>query len=243
VAQYPPLLRRLLLAGTALVLLAGGQAPSAQQDAGASLADRFLARADVPLERYEARRSMHAQNTRFHKEAWLEADTRLDPDSGFTYTVVSSRGSSLVINRVLLPALRGEAEMWATHEPASYGLTRENYEFRDMPDMTADEARVSITPKRKHLLLVAGALVLSPLDGDLLRVEGRVSKNPSFWVSRVDVVRRYGRIDGVRVPLALESVAHVRIAGASEMTTTYHYTSINGEPVLSEPIPLAPRVE
>jgi hypothetical protein len=137
---------------------------------------------------------------------------------------------------VLLPALRSEAEMWRSGEPGRHALTRDNYEFvaatTGVEGAGGDAVRVPIRPLRKHILLVDGALFLAPQDGDLLRVEGRLSKSPSFWVSRVDVVRRYARIAGVRVPVALESVAHVRLAGRSEMQITYEYSSINGLPVV-----------
>jgi hypothetical protein len=45
------------------------------------------------------------------------------------------------------------------------------------------------------------------------------------------VVRRYERIGGVHVPVSLESVAHVLIAGRSTFRMTYEYESINGEHV------------
>ena len=111
-------------------------------------------------------------------------------------------------------------------------LTPENYSFEPDPDASAvDEVRVFIKPRRRDVLLVDGALFLSAGDGDLRRVEGRLSKNPSFWTYRVDVVRRYARVGGVRVPFATEAVAHLRLAGRSEFAMTYEYESINGRPV------------
>ena len=64
-----------------------------------------------------------------------------------------------------------------------------------------------------------------------VRIEGRLAASPSFWTRRVDIVRRYGRVGGVRVPLGVESVAQVRIAGLSELTMTYQYEMVNGQPV------------
>jgi hypothetical protein len=57
----------------------------------------------------------------------------------------------------------------------------------------------------------------------LARVEGKLSKTPSVWTRRVDVVRRYERKAGVRVPIAIESVAHVLIAARSTFKMTYEY--------------------
>jgi hypothetical protein len=100
----------------------------------------------------------------------------------------------------------------------------------DVPD--ADGlAAVGVKPRRKDVLLVEGAIFVQPSDGDLARIEGRLSKTPSFWTRRVDVVRRYQRLGGVRVPVSIESVAHVLIAGRSTFKMTYEYETINGQRV------------
>ena len=48
---------------------------------------------------------------------------------------------------------------------------------------------------------------------------------------RVDIVRRYGRVGGARVPLGVETIAQIRGAGRSEMTMTYQYEMVNGQVV------------
>jgi hypothetical protein len=65
-------------------------------------------------------------------------------------------------------------------------------------------------------------------DADLVRVEGRLAKNPSFWTTRVDVVRRYERRSGIRVPVRLDTTAQIRVAGASTMSVVYDYEMVNG---------------
>ena len=81
------------------------------------------------------------------------------------------------------------------------------------------------------MLLVDGRMVLSPDGNELLRVEGRLSKNPSFWTSLVNVIRHYARLDGVRVPISTESTAKVKFVGLSYLDVQYDYESINGRPV------------
>ena len=74
-------------------------------------------------------------------------------------------------------------------------------------------------------------MVLDADNGDLLRVEGKLSKNPSFWTSLVNVIRHFAKLDGVRVPVSTESVAKVKFAGESRLDVFYQYESINGRPV------------
>jgi hypothetical protein len=212
------------------VWIAASDAPPASRSL---FIDRFLVRDERPLERYDGRRVMLARNARFKKEAWLEAEVHFDRASGFSYRVVASGGSPLIIRRALIASLEGEAELWRRGEPDRYGLTVDNYEFAGTApadDIAWNETPIAIRPRRPHHLLVNGLLVFSD-EGDLLRVQGRLAQSPSFWVSRVNVVRRYGRLQGVRVPLELETVAHIRFAGRSEMRILYLYNSVNDQPI------------
>ncbi len=194
--------------------------------------EQFLIREEPGLRSYRARRYLRAENKRFHARGELEAITELTEDGTFHYQILSESGSRHVRDKVLRPVLRDEAALWRRGDPRRNALTPENYTFEPGADAsTVDEVQVLIKPRRRDVLLVDGALFLSAGDGDLRRVEGRLSKNPSFWTYRVDVVRRYARVEGVRVPFATEAVAHVRVAGRSEFAMTYEYESINGRPV------------
>jgi hypothetical protein len=44
----------------------------------------------------------------------------------------------------------------------------------------------------------------------------------------VNIVRRYARIGGVRVPVATESTAKLKFAGTSQLEVSYEYESVNG---------------
>jgi hypothetical protein len=172
---------------------------------------------------------MHALNEHFGQEGWLEAWTELD-QRGFRYTIVSESGSDYMRNKVLKVILKREQEMVAGGEGSRSELTADNYEFEDATD--GDRERyVRIKPKRKDILLVDGHMVLSQASGELLRVEGRLSKNPSFWTTLVNIIRRYARLDGVRVPISTESVAKVKLAGEARLDDRYEYVTINGRPV------------
>ena len=112
--------------------------------------------------------------------------------------------------------------------------TPANYEFREA-GRDGDGARVvQIKPRRQDVMLVEGHAVLND-GGDLLRVEGKLAKNPSFWTTLVNIVRRYARIGGVRVPVATETFAKLKFVGTAQMEVLYDYQSVNGHPVaLSE---------
>ena len=83
-------------------------------------------------------------------------------------------------------------------------------------------------PRRKDVSLIDGAVYITSDDSDLVRVEGQMAKNPSFWATRVDLVRHYDRVGGIRVPVRLDSTAQIRFAGESSLSMTYTYQMING---------------
>ena len=172
---------------------------------------------------------MHARADHFGQEAWIEAWTELEGQN-FTYTIVSEKGSDYIRNKVLKAVLKREQELVADGECNRSELTPDNYTFEDAPTGEG-ERYVTLKPKRKDVLLVDGRMVLSSDGTELLRVEGRLSKNPSFWTSLVNVIRHYARIDGVRVPIATESIAKVKFAGTANLDVRYEYDTINGKPV------------
>ena len=172
---------------------------------------------------------MHARNEHFGQEAWLEAWTEFD-DRGFRYTIVSETGSDYIRNRVLKAVLKREQELVADGDCRRSELTPDNYEFQDVQQGDG-ERYVTLKPKRKDVLLVDGRMVLSQDGSELLRVEGRLAKNPSFWTSLVNIIRHYARLDGVRVPVATESIAKVKFAGIAYLDVHYEYETINGRPV------------
>jgi hypothetical protein len=44
---------------------------------------------------------------------------------------------------------------------------------------------------------VYGSVFLEEELADLVRIEGELSKRPSFWTRKVQIMREYRRIDGV----------------------------------------------
>jgi hypothetical protein len=192
---------------------------------------RFLARGEEPTVEYRALRRLEAQNAKFNQSAWLTAWTEYDHGKGFRYSIVAEGGSGYIRSKVLRAALDGEQKMWANNEPQRASLTNENYMFDAGAPADDGLASVSVKARRKDVLLVDGSIFVQPSDGDLARIEGKLSKAPSFWTRRVDVVRKYERIGGVRVPISIESVAHVLIAGRSTFKMTYDYETINGQNV------------
>jgi hypothetical protein len=194
---------------------------------------RFLEPETEALRSYEGARRLIARNDRFGQEAWMTVRTKLD-DRGFRYEVTGEGGSDLLRRRVLRAMLEAERDLVARGRSREAALSADNYDIGVATD-EGDVVRLTLLPRRPEPFLLDGEARVHPDTGELLSIAGRLAKNPSFWTTRVDVVRTYARIGGVRLPVALDSTAIVRVAGRSVLRMSFEYRSVNGRPVPAGP--------
>ena len=212
------------------LLIAVGLVPSLQ--ATVSDADRcirqFLAQ-DAAQPAYRAVRRLEARNGK--RSGWLEAVTEYSPDAGFRYAVTAEGGHGYIRDNVLRAVLDGERDVIARGEGKRSSLAEENYTFQANGIGDDGLLNVSVSPRRKERVLVAGQMFLMPEDGRLVRLQGQLAKSPSFWIRNVAIVRTYDRIAGIVVPVAMESHAQIRLMGSATLNMSYEYSHINGRPV------------
>ena len=145
---------------------------------------------------YRALRHLEARNDQFEKSAWMdvwtEADARLP---------LSDRRR----RRIRLHPLEGvprrardRAQMWCAGEPDEGALTPDELCLRGSRRAARRLASLAVKPRRKDMLLVNGTIFLDPTMASWCGIEGRLSKTPSFWTRRVEIVRCYQRIAGIR---------------------------------------------
>jgi hypothetical protein len=222
------LIRSLVLAALAIGHLsaAGPATPPNVPDA----LQRFLSLNDPTPVTYRALRRLDAQCEGLGKSAWMDVWTQIDASGALSYRIAAEDGSDYIRNKIFRATLDAEQKMWASGAPNRAGITTDNYVFEARGPEFEGLSQLSIKPRRKEALLVDGSIFLRP-DGELLRLEGRLVKTPSFWVRRVEIVRRYQRLGGVRMPIALESAANLLIGGRSTFRMTYEYESVNQQRV------------
>jgi hypothetical protein len=206
------------------------------QTAGASMPnpatlsalEMFLAQ-PTAVHPYRASRRLEASGS--GQRGWLDVHTTFTVASGLKYEVTAEGGSAYIRTRVLRSLLNEEQRLIAQGKESTVAISTGNYEFR--PEGVSDEglAVVSLRPRRKDRSLIDGRMFLTILDGDLVRVEGRLARNPSFWLARVNVVRSYQRIEGAIMPVSLETDGRLRLLGSSSLRMTYHYWEIDERPV------------
>jgi len=199
---------------------------------------RCLARADEPLTTYRGTRRLEGRNERFNVSGWMEIAAELTAD-GFRYRVIDEGGSDVIRSRVFRAMLENEEQIFANGDAAHSSFTSTNYELTPAESPEPGLVKLFARPKRKDVTLIDGAVYITNTDADLVRVEGSLAKSPSFWTRRIDVVKQYARVGGLRVPIRVESTAQIRFAGTSTMTMTYAYEMINGVSVGASPAVVA----
>jgi hypothetical protein len=194
------------------------------------LVGRFLASATPRLTSYKARRMLTASTRGGKMTASLVAWTWVDANGRFDYDITNEEGSDFIRRRVLVAALEEERRTRDEND-TSGDVTPANYMLQVDENRNGDFLRIHLRPLRKSAHLIEGTAFVTHDGLDMVRVEGQLSKRPSFWTRRVDITRRYARVCGRRVPIEMQSRADVRFVGDSTFSMTYDYETINGQPV------------
>jgi hypothetical protein len=222
-----------LVVGLSIVATAVAISPRVQAhagDAGDSIRQFLAQHKTQPA--YRALRRLEARSG--DKQGWMEAMTTYSAETGFDYEIMAEGGSGVIRTKVLRAVLQGEREAMNQGETATAALVLANYTFAPMGVDDDGLANVLLSPRRKEPVLVVGTMFLQPAHGDLVRLEGRLAKSPSFWLKTVDIIQKYERVTGVVVPVALESKAQLRFFGSATLRMTYEYSEIDGRTVSSE---------
>jgi hypothetical protein len=213
-----------------LAIVFASSARATVPDAADQPIRQFLAQEDAQPA-YRAIRRLEAENG--SRKGWIEALTEYSPVTGFHFQTTAEGGSGYIRSKILTAVLEGEREVIANGETARSSLALANYRFQGNGIDAEGFANVLLSPRRKERVLISGTMFLKPTDGDLVRLQGRLAKSPSFWIKDVDIVRTYQRIGGTVVPVALETKAQVRFLGEATLRMTYIYMDIDGRSVPS----------
>lgn len=201
--------------------------PTTQLTASPVLERFFSDNKDESPVSYRALRHLEAKCEHFSSGAWMDVWTEIDAAGTMQYQIEGEGGSNYIRSKVFRGVLDAERKAVNAGDPNRAGITPDNYTF-DHRGLDSGLTSIGISPRRKDVLLIDGSILLRPPDGELVRLEGRLSKSPSFWVRRVDIVRHYKRLAGISMPVGLESVANLLVAGRSTFRMTYEYESVNG---------------
>ena len=175
-----------------------------------------------------------ARLPRMKREGSLRAVRQINPEGLISYEDVRSAGDKMVNKDVIARFLAAETEASKgirdrRGNPQSMAISPENYRFRQKALLTRDDCQIHIiqvTPKKNRLGLFKGEIWLDAVSGLPLRESGRLVKNPSVFLKKVDFVREYEILDGLAVPVRVESRVDTRLVGMAELDIRYSNHSV-----------------
>jgi hypothetical protein len=122
-----------------------------------------------------------------------------------------------------------QAEEQGQQDP-SIAVTPDNYKFK-YKGKTLLEGRdthlFEVTPKKKRQGLYKGEMWIDAATYLRVQESGRLVKNPSIVLRKVQFVRKYEIRDGVAVPRQLQTVAEAWLVGKAELTVDYTNVSFD----------------
>lgn len=148
-----------------------------------------------------------------------------------TFKVVSGKGSGFIRGRVFGRFMRREEKRVASNKDPDNLITTNNYSFDAVGHDQVGGAQCTIlhaTPKRKQTDLFDGKIWIDEQDFAIVKITGRLAKNPSFWIKRVDFVRQYEQIGPFWLVSNQEANANVRVFGQRKLRIKYDNYIVNG---------------
>jgi hypothetical protein len=153
------------------------------------------------------------------------------PDSK-TFQTVSEEGSKWIRRFVFKGLISSETEAAAGREHRDSSITQLNYSFRYLGEESLDGRPcyvVYATPKRVDKYLFEGIVWIDVQDYAVVKIDGRPAKNPSFWIKRVNWIRRYGKVGDFWLPQKDVTYTDVRIFGKKKLVISYQDYVVNPE--------------
>ena len=181
------------------------------------------------LVEYRAQRKFHAENLRFKEDATLEVMTTFRRPDTLESQVLRAEGSKLIRERVFNKILEAENEIQTKSARGQVDIVPANYSFSYLgTEACADRKcyRLGITPRRQEKYLIQGEIWVDAEDWGIVRVQGSPSKRPSFWTRKIQIDRRFKRIDGMWLNASLESISDILIGGRSTLNIEYSYEAV-----------------
>ncbi len=166
-----------------------------------------------------------AKLPRMKREALQRAVRNVAPTGEISYDPLTSTGDNMVRKDVIARYMSAEADASKKVAPGdtkiqSFGITRDNYEFKYKGLGTLNERQVyvfELKPKQKRLGLFKGEIWVDALTFQTLRESGTFVKSPSIYLKKVQFVRQYEIQNGLAIPTYVSSKIETRMVGRADI--------------------------
>jgi hypothetical protein len=161
------------------------------------------------------------------KHGRLRALRRISSLGRITYEHLRFEGDNTVKSNVIARYLSAEAQAQAEQAP-SLAVTPANYKFKykGLQQWQGETVHVfQVAPRHKRVGLFKGEVWIDANTCLRVRESGRLVKNPSIFIKKIEFVREYEIRDGISVPRQTRSVVYTRLVGPAELTIDFRNVS------------------
>jgi hypothetical protein len=167
------------------------------------------------------------------RNAEMVVDVKYKAPATKEFTVRSTTGSKVLIDRVLERLLQSEKEALTPENQSRVALNRENYTFALAGQENTSDGSfyvLSVEPRTDDKLLYRGRIWVDAKDFAVARIEASPAKNPSFWIKDVKIEHIYHKVDDFWLPASNRSTSITRLGGRALLTIEYKDYRITANP-------------
>ena len=175
---------------------------------------------------------IQAELPKLHKSGRLHALRRISALGRITYELLRFEGDRSIKNDVIARYLTAESKALKS-EPAALAVTPANYKFKYKGLVVAEGRKVhafQVSPRKKKVGLYVGELWLDPQTHLPVREAGRLVKNPSIFLRKVEFVKDYQIQGGVSVPSRITTTIETRIVGKASLSVALSSVALTEDP-------------
>jgi hypothetical protein len=147
-----------------------------------------------------------------------------------------------IIRRVVFDRLlQAEEETSSGQQRRESLISEENYHFAIVGEADLGTHHcyvVAAQPKKPDKYLFVGSIWIDAQDFGIAKISGRPVANLSFWITSVNFVREYQKIDGFWLPYQDRSIVNLKVHGTKVFQIEHQQYVINN---LRDPSALPPR--
>lgn len=166
-----------------------------------------------------------------HKHARIVVDAHVSAPQDKKLEIVSEEGSELLLKHVLRKLVQSELEASDRNNYDASALTNTNYQFSWIGHERIDGRNcyvLSVKPRTRSRFLYEGKIWIDQEHFAVVHIQARPSKNPSFWIKKVDIEHRYEKVGPFWLPVSNRSVSSTRLGGRAVLTINYGQYKLGG---------------
>jgi hypothetical protein len=176
---------------------------------------------------YAVHRTYRLRNKHLHPDAQMDVTVSYTRGEPKQFHITSLKASG-VARRSLEDLLKNERETDGIDNKKS-AIAPQNYYLTMFGTESCGGLecyKLGLRPRKKSKYLVEGTAWVSKEASMFVRIEGTMSKSPSFWLSRPQIEQEFSNIDGFWLPTSNRSTTKVLFLGKAELSIGYSSYSV-----------------